>query len=483
MPTAVFRYAGAVRVSNLGRATCVVLAVLAGTEAAGCSDDGAGPGGSTADAGTTGSAGAAGGSAGGNDAGSTGGGGGAAAAGNGGGGGNAGGGGTPSTGGSGGDTGAGTGGAGGAAAGASGSSAGASGSAAGAGRADARAIAQRLGRDHFLIGMGNDLADNHEEDGAYTLGVTLDIHYAYLVGLLGMGGWPDWNADGSFVDILAAPALSRGVTPMYTLYSMAAWGEANLAVLTDDSYMGPYLDGARLLFERVGGLGAPAIVHFEPDFWAFAQQQSGSDPSSVPVHVSSLAPDCSDLPDDLTGLGRCLVTLARTHAPDAIVGFHASSWAAGDPASIASFLLQVGAGDADIVVVDMLDRDAGCFEAHVDPACQRNDGPWYWDETNQTSPNFHEHFAWAKAISDGVDKPILWWQVPFGVPSDTPGGTAGNYRDNRVKYIFEHTEELVEAGGLGVTFGVGAGNQTYITSDGNQFRDAVTSYYEAPTPL
>ena len=60
------------------------------------------------------------------------------------------------------------------------------------------------------------------------------------------------------------------------------------------------------------------------------------------------------------------------------------------------------------------------------------------------------------------------------MPSATPGGTAGHYRDNRVHYVFSHIGEFVAAGGLGITFGVGAGNQTYITTDGDQFKNAVT---------
>src|SRR5580700_2831690 len=76
------------------------------------------------------------------------------------------------------------------------------------------------GKTNFLIGMGNDLANDHNMDGAYTLGTTLDLHYAYLVGLQGMGGWPDWNANGGFVDIMCGAAKAHGVTPMFTLYSM-----------------------------------------------------------------------------------------------------------------------------------------------------------------------------------------------------------------------------------------------------------------------
>jgi hypothetical protein len=352
--------------------------------------------------------------------------------------------------------------------------------AAGPGTTTAAEVAARLGRSHFLIGMGNDLSNNHDQDGAYTLGTTLDLHYAYLVGLMGQGGWPDWNSGGTFVNLLTDSAQAHGVVPMFTLYSMAAWGESNLAVLVDDGYMQPYWGGAHLLFERLAVFDQPAVVHLEPDFWGFAQHQGA--PDSIPVHVRAHVSECSDLPDDLTGLGRCLVRLSRTLAPKVVIGFHASAWA-GAAEPTATFLRAIGGAEADFVATDVLDRDAGCFEAHVDPNCQRNDGPWYWDETNATSPNFHEHLTWIGAIGQSLALPILWWQVPFGVPSDAPGGTAGHYRDNRVHYIFNHVDEFVAAGGLGVAFGVGAANQTYIDTDGDQFKNAVEGYFASPTPL
>ncbi|MBN1653818.1 MAG: hypothetical protein JXA30_08585, partial [Deltaproteobacteria bacterium] len=251
------------------------------------------------------------------------------------------------------------------------------------------------------------------------------------------------------MNMLTDTAESHGVNPMFTLYAMAAWGEADMAVLTNDDYMGPYWDGAKLLFERIALFGDPSVVHFEPDFWAYAQQQSGDDPESMRVHVSSLANDCSDQPDNLIGMGRCLIALAREHAPNSLVGFHASVWASNTPESTGEFLVKIGAREADFVAIDMLDRDAGCFEAAIDPNCQRGTTGFYWDETNQSSPNFHEHLAWAKTVYETVGRPILWWQIPFGVPSSTPGGTPGHYRDNRVKYIFEHIDEFIEAGGAG----------------------------------
>jgi hypothetical protein len=150
---------------------------------------------------------------------------------------------------------------------------------------------------------------------------------------------------------------------------------------------------------------------------------------------------------------------------------------------VVSFFKAIHADQADFIATDMLDRDAGCFEAHTDPNCQRTDGPWYWDETNQTSPNFHDHLAWITTLHQGLGVPVMWWQVPFGVPSDTAGGTAGHYRDNRVHYMFNHLSEFVQAGGVGAAFGTGAGNQTYITTDGDQFKNAVTAYFASPVAL
>jgi len=350
-------------------------------------------------------------------------------------------------------------------------------------------LAALLGRKkNFLIGMGNDFASNdHNLDGAYTLGTTLDIHYAYLVGLPGEGGWPDWNAGGTFVNIMTDTADSKGVTPMFTLYGMAAHGEgtdAAAAALSDDKYMKPYWDSMKLLFQRLAVFGKPAIVHFEPDFWAYVEQKSNEDPKSLHVNLKANAPDCAQLSDDLVGMGNCLVKLARLYAPKAIIGFHASRWAAGDPTTVATFLKKIGADKADVVFTDFLDRDVGCFEAHTDPNCQRSDGKgMYWDETNTTSPNFHDFFAWSKALASGVGRPMIWWQIPFGVPSDKPGGTEGHYRDNRVRYIFSHIKELVDAGGLGAAFGVGVERQTSITTDGDQFKNAVAAYFKQPVAL
>jgi len=338
------------------------------------------------------------------------------------------------------------------------------------------------GKTNFLIGLGNDLPKDYNWDnsGAFTLGVTLDLHYIYLTGLPGEGGWTDWNPGAQFPVVIGNADKKHNVSPMQTVWSMPARGENRMDVLVDDSFMSKYWDAAKQLFQRLGtDLNVPGVVHLEPDFWAYAEMATKENAKAQPVHLS---PECTGLPADLTGMGRCWLKLARTYAPKVLVGFHASTWGGPTPEAVGNFLKSIGGSEADLVIIDMLDRDAGCFEDGKLPQCMRQ-GKFYWDETNATSPNFHEHLAWSKALSTTLGRPILWWQLPLGVPSTTPGGTSGHFRDNRVKYLFSHVQEFVDAGGLGAVFGTGADDQTFITTDGGQFKNAVTQYFQAPVAL
>jgi hypothetical protein len=345
----------------------------------------------------------------------------------------------------------------------------------------AKALALKIGRSaHFLVGMGNDLKANHDQDDAYNLGPILDLHWVYLSGLQGMGGWPDWNAGGSFANYMTDVADKHGVVPMFTLYDIGGRLEGGVDVLNNQDLMKRWWGGVRLLFDRLAMFKKPAVVHVEPDFWAYMQQKTQGDPTKASALVK-MVPDCKDQPDNLVGLGHCVVVLARKYAPKVLIGFHASEWG-GAPADVAAFLIAVGAKSTDFVAIDGLDRDAGCLEAKTDPACQRG-GNYYLDETNTKHPNFHDLQASARTIADATGKPMLWWQIPFGVPSNSPGGTTGHYRDNRVHYLFGHVKEFVDAGFVGATFGVGAGNQTTVATDNGQFKAAVTAYFKNPIAL
>lgn len=56
-------------------------------------------------------------------------------------------------------------------------------------------------------------------------------------------------------------------------------------------------------------------------------------------------------------------------------------------------------------------------------------------------------------------------------------------RPIRPARISTTTGEFMAAGGVGVAFGTGAANQTYITTDGGQFKTAAAAYFASPQAL
>jgi len=341
-----------------------------------------------------------------------------------------------------------------------------------------RALATKLGLPHrFAIGLGNDADSGYDPNkvSAYTLGPKMDIHYMYLSGLPGEGGWTDWNSpSGQYVTMHVNAAKARKVVPMFTLYQAAAWGENNLSAFNNNDFMTKYWRGVRTMFQRLAEGGVPAIVHIEPDLWGYTQKR-GEDPSAVPMKVGALVPECTDLPANVAGFGKCIVRLGRRLAPKVAIGLSASEFGAytngaPDAGRVARYLNKVGGAESDLIVIETLDRDAGCFEKGTDPNCKRS-GSFYW-----TDKNYSDHLAWAKTVRSTTGKPLLWWQMPLGVASNGSGGSAGKYRDNRVQYLFSRPWQFAEAGGIGAVFGTGAKNQTTVLTDGGQFKNAMNKY-------
>jgi hypothetical protein len=251
--------------------------------------------------------------------------------------------------------------------------------------------------------------------------------------------------------------------------------EATVAA-RDASFMSRYWNDFRFLLQRIGDHAA--VVHFEPDFWGYAQQ-AGSDPHALPAAVASAnSTDCAAQEDSIAGLGRCVVAMVRKYAPSAKVGLHASAWASGydlasntdlsvDPAvegaKVGAFLAACGASDADVVVADLADRDA--------------DDGGHWLHTDATLPSFTQILAFEKAVADRVGKPILWWQVPVG--NSSLNDTTYHYRDNRLDWFLDHTTELANQGAVGAAFGGGQWSSTTPLTDGGHLQTRAAAYIGA----
>jgi hypothetical protein len=312
-------------------------------------------------------------------------------------------------------------------------------------------------------------------------GIKIDIYERYL----GTGDWTVWNSPPcDYVCVVATAAASVGAVPMYTYYQMANNGDGNLSGLTDSSFMTTYWSRVKLLFTDIAATHKPALVNFEPDFWGYTERMSpGSDPTQMAALVT-LNADCAALSNDVKGVAGCLLAMARKYAPNAYVGFSPSSWGGNSTAAVVAFMNAVGAQAADFVVEQTLDRDAGCFEVTPQPAYCVRTGTFYWDESNQTHPNFQDNLTEAQAFHAGIGNlPIIWWQTPLGVPSSSAGGSDFHYRDNRVHYFLTHPGQLTAVGGLGVVFSTGETHQTNITTDSGQFQLLSGSYMAAPAAL
>lgn len=330
------------------------------------------------------------------------------------------------------------------------------------------ALVTKLGKPaRVLLGLG---AGNPLEQ-MKTQNIHPDIVDAYLVGV-GAGAWPSWNSpEGAYITYTAQAIQAYGAIPMFTLYQMAANGEGNLSRLNDAPFMNDYWVQVRLMYQRVAALGTPVLINLEPDFWGFVAAQAPDRDATRMAAVVSTQPECGGFPNTAAGLGQCLVQMGKQIAPKALVGFPPAFWN-GTPAAIGAQMRAVGAHQADFIVAQTSDRDAGCREVPSPPAeCTGRSGPFYWDESNIASPNFHESqkqiSEYRAALGNGL--PILWWQTPMGVPSATPGGTDLHYRDNHVDYMLRNTQEYANIHTFGIVFSAGGSHQTSITTDGGQF--------------
>jgi hypothetical protein len=329
-----------------------------------------------------------------------------------------------------------------------------------------------LGREHLLVG-----ASMTDQSAA---AAPFDLRYLYISGQFpdqgdpcttclsncttsdtggthscsnaggGCGWWGCWQYDqdppGEYVPNFAMSAAKNNQIPMYTWYVILQASGAKegppdeVNVTNDPTFMTRYFDHWRFFLQHVGDTAA--ILHLEPDFWGYAEMVNAN-PHLIPSQVTAANPsDCGSQENSIAGLAHCMIAMTRKYAPNAKVGLHGSAWGtsmdvlmntqasfdiAGEAQKLAAFLVAAGAQGGDFLVVDASDRDAGYYQY-----VKGDNGAHFWDTSNAKLPNFQQAFAWAKALAEAADLPILWWQLPVGNPAQN--NTCDHYQDNRVDY-------------------------------------------------
>lgn len=252
-------------------------------------------------------------------------------------------------------------------------------------------------------------------------------------------------------------------------------GQAEIDALANESLVSRWLSDFRFTASTLSNAG-PVLIHVEPDLLGFLHKAS-SDPSAVTVDLSGV-PECAAMPSNASSLIPCWRALLSENAPDAMLGVHVSAWAAGHDlmrtrrrvdvnahAERTVMFLQAAGLDADVLVVEASDRDAG-FDG---------DG-WTGDQ-----PSLSRALEWAGELTDRTQVPHLWWQVPMGTPD--LDNTCGRYVDDRVLQFVAHRDDVARAGALGVAFGAGTECMTTAESDGGAFLAALAPALSDPPML
>ena len=315
----------------------------------------------------------------------------------------------------------------------------------------------------------NAWSDTPGQDWQVNSGVSWDYVYQYIT-----WGWETWG--NNFTYRFVHQAWDKNYIPMVTVYMMLGLpptcgesGSCYAQKLQNTTAVQAYLDSLKRAAQQ--SLGAkPVIFNIEPDFYGSMQQLSNTnsrpagvrpnDPTSYPVALNK-----AGYANNLAGFGRYLVDLIHTTAPNALVAPATSTWATNsDPQSVtdaeavqmaqttSAFIEAMGGAQADLLVVEWGDRDAGSGLR-----------PW-WDDHDQITPRPTRAILWENALSSATHKRLLLWQVPVG--NMALDNTPTHYQDNRAAYAFAHPRDLFEAGIIGVLFGGGNGEMTQVNTDG-----------------
>jgi len=371
-----------------------------------------------------------------------------------------------------------------------------------------------LGKDHLLVGgsmtsatassapfdlqyvyISGGLADGSGPCASCSTGCTTGGGAESCASTSGCAWWGCWQYDldppGDYVRTFASTCAAEKPfqIPMITYYQLlqssgVTEGAPEVTeAATNATFMARYLADWRFLLQQIGS--TVALLHIEPDFWGYAEQQA-SDPTTLPAAVASANPtDCASSPNTIAGMGQCMIAMTRKYAPHAKVGLQASAWStdidvslntsasldvAAEARKTAAFLSACGETQADFVVVETSDRDAGYYQT-----VEMKDT--WWDDTNATLPDFHQDFAWVTALTEALSRPALYWQTPLG--NSAQNNTPDHYQDNRVDYFFAHMSELAAAHAVGAAFGAGASDQTTPETDGNNFVTKASAYFSS----
>jgi hypothetical protein len=254
---------------------------------------------------------------------------------------------------------------------------------------------------------------------------------------------------------------------LHQLGDMAGKGDTTGAVeaLNRRDLLTLYMNDYRFFLQKIGK--SRDMIDIEPDFWGFARSRGNL--HRVPAQVSGANPrDCGSHENSVAGLARCLIAMARKYAPNAGVGLHLTCWDwPGNMQKCVKDYADLGAKNADFLVADVSDRDAGWY---AKPANGGSNAFW-------TDKQAAANLKWYKTMAESVGKPVVLWQIPLG--NMAQNNTPNHYKDDKVDWFFAHMDQVANAHVAALLFGPGHGEQTTVESDGGNLIRKTIAYHNS----
>ena len=301
-------------------------------------------------------------------------------------------------------------------------------------------------------------------------------------------GWNSWwgcwggstTAPGSYVtwsDDHVAKATYKGKSRpqkfFWTWYSLRDLGDAagegdgpgEVKAINRVDLLTRYMDDYRFFLQKIGK--SHDMIDIEPDFWGFARSLGNL--HKVPAQVSAAnRKDCGSQENSAAGLSHCLISMAHKYAPNSAAGLHLScfDWQSNMQKCVNDYA-DLGAKNADFLVSDVSDRDAGWY---AQPAHGGSDNFW-------TDKKAAATLKFWKTMAQSAGKPVVLWQIPVG--NMAQNNTLNHYRDDKVDWLFAHMDQVASAHIAGLLFGAGQQEQTSIESDGGNLIRKTIAYHDA----
>ncbi|WP_234360084.1 RICIN domain-containing protein [Streptomyces sp. DSM 15324] len=298
------------------------------------------------------------------------------------------------------------------------------------------------------------------------------------------GWWGCWNgsttAPGTYVtwrdDVVSQAEYKGSKRPqkmLWTWYSLRDLGDAagegdgpgEVKAINRTDLLTRYLNDYRFFLQKIGT--SHDAIDLEPDFWGFARSLGNL--HQVPAQVQASNPkDCGSQENSAAGLAQCLISMTHTYAPNTAVGLHLScfDWET-DVQKCVKDYADLGAKNADFLVSDVTDRDAGWY---AQPAHGSRDTFWN-DQKAAASLKF-----W-KTMAESVGKPVVLWQIPVG--NMAQNNTPDHYKDDKVDWFFAHMDQVANAHIAGLFFGAGWSEQTTPETDGGNLINKTIAYHNS----